>query len=175
MTIIDIEQPPASPPEVDAHRAATTTPARPTPPAAPVTPRPAADATEPRWQRIVTGFDRPLGIEWGIALVVAWVVVMAVGIAVEPAPANPDAAVPLAVDLMGLLQMSLWGVMAAGVIQRRRYTAAASLAGAAVLGVMAIACPASGHHAIGAWWGVQMVGVAALLALSGKALRSSRD
>ena len=61
-----------------------------------------------------------------------------------------------------------------GIAQRRRYTAAASLAGAGVLGVMAIACPASGHHAIGAWWGVQMVGVAALLALSGKALRSSR-
>ena len=99
---------------------------------------------------------------------------MFIGIAVEPAPANPDAPVPLAVDLLALAQLSLWGVMAVGIVQRRRYTAAASLAGACVLGVMAIGCPASSHHAIGAWWGVQMVGVGALLALSGKALRSSR-
>jgi hypothetical protein len=48
----------------------------------------------------------------------------------------------LAVDLLALVQMSLWGVMAVGLFQRRRYTAAASLAGAGVLGVMAIACPA---------------------------------
>ena len=148
MTIIDIEQPPTPPAEVT-HNAQT------------------------RWQRIAAGLDRPLGIEWGIALAVAWVVVMFVGIAVEPAPANPDAAVPLAVDLLSLAQLSLWGMMAVGIVQRRRYTAAASLVGAGVLGVMAIACPASSHHAIGAWWGVQMMGVAALLALSGKALRSS--
>lgn len=153
MTSIDIEQPPTPPAEVT---------------------RPPAVAAETRRQRIATGLDRPLGIEWGVALAVAWVVVMFVGIAVEPAPANPDAAVPLAVDLLSLAQLSLWGVMAVGIAQRRRYTAAASLAGAGVLAVMAIACPASGHHAIGAWWGVQMVGVAALLALSGKALRSSR-
>ena len=104
----------------------------------------------------------------------AWVIVMVVGIAVEPAPADPNAAVPLAIDLLSLAQLSLWGAMLVGIAQRRRYAATASLAGAAVLTVMAIACPASGHHAIGAWWGVQMVGVAALLALSGKALRSSR-
>ena len=115
-----------------------------------------------------------MGLEWGIALVVAWVVVMAIGIAVEPAPVDPNAPVPLAVDLLALAQMSLWGVMAVGLFQRRRYTAAASLAGAGVLAVMAIACPASGHHAIGAWWGVQMVAVASLLFVSGKALRSSR-
>ncbi len=115
-----------------------------------------------------------MGLEWGIALVVAWVVVMAIGVAVEPTPADPNAPVPLAVDLLALGQMSLWGVMAVGLFQRRRYTAAASLAGAGVLAVMAIACPASGHHAIGAWWGVQMVAVASLLFVSGKALRSSR-
>jgi len=152
MTNIDIEQPP-------------------TPPTAPVT----RARAETRWQRIAAGLDRPLGIEWGVALAVAWVVVMFIGIAVEPAPANPDAAVPLAVDLLSLAQLSLWGAMLVGIAQRRRYTAAASLVGAGVLGVMAIGCPASGHHAIGAWWGVQMVGVAALLALSGKALRSSRS
>jgi hypothetical protein len=170
MTIIDIEQPPTPPAEITDDARSAAPPAAPT---APVT-RPPTVVSEPRWQRIATGLDRTLGIEWGIALAVAWVVVMLVGIAVEPAPANPNAAVPLAVDLLALAQMSLWGVMAVGIVQRRRYTAAASLAGAGVLAVMAIACPASGHHAIGAWWGVQMVGVAALLALSGKALRSSR-
>jgi hypothetical protein len=162
MTIIDIEGPATPPAQVtDDGGGATVRP--PSPPVA-----------DPRWRRLVADLDRPMSLEWGIALVVAWVVVMIVGVAVEPAPANPDAPVPLAVDLLALAQLSLWAVMAVGLFQRRRYTAAASLAGAGVLAVMAIACPASGHHAVGAWWGVQMVGVSALLFVSGKALRSSR-
>jgi hypothetical protein len=163
MTIIDIELPPTPPAEVtDEEQVAAS--AAPAPSAAP----------DPLWRRIVADLDQPLSRAWGIALVVAWVVVMAVGVAVEPAPANPDAGIPLAIDLLSVAQMSMWWVMAVGIVQRRRFTAAASLAAAGVLAVMAIACPASGHHAIGAWWGVQMVGVVSLLVLSGKALRSSR-
>ncbi|MEA2829089.1 MAG: hypothetical protein QOG43_3528 [Actinomycetota bacterium] len=163
MTIIDIDVPPTPPAEVTDEEPGVATAA----------PAPSA-AADPRWRRVVADLDRPMSLEWGIALVVAWVVVMVVGMAVEPAPANPDAGIPLVIDLMSVVQMSMWWVMAVGIVQRRRFTAAASLAGAGVLAVMAIACPASGHHAMGAWWGVQMVGVVSLLGLSGKALRSSR-
>jgi peptidoglycan/LPS O-acetylase OafA/YrhL len=116
----------------------------------------------------------PLSRSWGLALAVAWVVVVAVGMAVEPAPANPDAPVPLVADLLSTGLMATWGAMAAGIFQRRRFAAAASVVGGLGLLALTVACPASGHHGgIGAWWGVQMVGVVGLLALSGRALRSS--
>jgi hypothetical protein len=171
MTIIDIELPAIADEE---RPVAVAEPAPVAPPAA-LDPHPdAAAAPDRRWRGLVADLDGPMSLSWGIALVVAWVVVMAVGLAVEPAPANPDAGIPLAIDLLSVAQMSMWWVMLVGILQRRRFTAAASLAGAGVLLVMAVACPVSGHHVIGAWWGVQMVAVGSLIAVSGKALRASR-
>jgi len=115
----------------------------------------------------------PLGITWGFALVAAWVVVVAIGYAVEPAPVDPNAPVPLLAALLNSALLATWGAMAAGVVQRRRFAAVASMVGGVVLLALTVACPASGHHSFGAWWGVQLAGAVGLLALSSRALRRS--
>jgi len=171
MTLIDIEVPPV--PSED--QAPTVTAARPTPTAPRAETRPVRTAparVEPR-RKLFGDLAAPLSRTWGFALIAAWVVVVAVGLAVEPAPVNPDAAPPLMADIVSTALMATWGAMAAGVFQGRRLAAGASLAGGAGLLALTLACPTSGHHGFGAWWGVQIVGAVALMALSRRALRSS--
>ena len=183
MTIIDIERPtvthdepgavvPAPEAPAPASTVATATRAVASGPVG----RAAAPTASPRTPRLRLFADLggPLSRTWGVALVVAWVVVVAVGLMVEPAAADPDAPVPLVADLLSTGLLATWGAMAAGVFQRRRFAAAASMVGGLGLLALTLGCPLSGHHAgIGAWWGVQIVGAVALLALSGRALRSS--
>lgn len=103
---------------------------------------------------------------WVRALFAAWLVLYPVGALLEPAPADPDAGTPLAITLLGLVLMASWVAAAAGLAQRRRYGATASLLAAGCVFVAAAGCPASGHHAIGGWWYAQMAGATALVALS---------
>jgi hypothetical protein len=186
MTVIDFEPPPVTddrPTEVPTRRpdpvtAATTAPttAEPMAPEATAGERRAQLQPQPErnGRRLFGDLAEPLSRSWGLALVVAWVVVIAVGLAVEPAPVDPDAPVPLAADLLGMGLLTAWGAMAAGVIQGRRFAGAASLVGGLGLLALTLGCPVSGHHAgIGAWWGVQIVGAVGLVALSRRALRSS--
>jgi hypothetical protein len=201
MTVIDFEPPPVtddSPTVVATRRpdpvtaaptapttvtAATTAPTTTAPTtAAPMAAEPMAverrralqQQPERDGRRLLADLAEPLSRSWGLALVVAWVVVIAVGLAVEPAPFEPDAPVPLAADLLSMGLLTAWGAMAAGVIQGRRFAGAASLVGGLGLLALTLGCPLSGHHAgIGAWWGVQIVGAVGLVALSRRALRSS--
>jgi hypothetical protein len=119
---------------------------------------------------------RSLRLGWAVALGIGWPIVMALSLAIEPAPTNPEAAVPLIVNLGGwvlLLAMGATAVAAA----RRLPTAIgfSALAGAVAL-AFTISCPASGHHALAAWWfgelalTVGMLGVT--LAASRRALTS---
>ena len=179
MSVIDIELPeahddrsPAIAPEppVPSRPLARRAVAAPAPPS--VTSEPAAGGLSRR--HLFADLAGPLSRNWGMALMVAWVVVVAVGLAVEPAPANPNAPVPLYADLISTGMLAAWGAMAAGVLQRRRFGAAASMVGGVALLGLTLACPLTGHHtSIGAWWGVQLVGAVGLLALSGRALRAS--
>jgi hypothetical protein len=160
MTIIDIERPPVT----DDDGPSTV--------AQPPAPLPAATIDAPR-RPLFGDLGGPLSRSWGFVLMAAWVLVIAVGLAVEPAPADPDAPVPLVADLLSMGLLTAWGAMAAGVFQRRRFAAAASLVAGVGLLALTLGCPVSGHHGgIGAWWGVQMAGAVGLLALSGRALRS---
>ncbi len=164
MTLIDIERP-----AVVDDDAVLAVPAAPATDAIATVPRP-----RPERRRLFADLTGGMHRKWGVALVVAWVVVIAVGLAVEPAPANPDAAPPLIADLLSTVLMGTWGAMAAGIFQGRRFAAAASFGGAVVLLGLTMGCPLSGHHGgIGTWWGVQLLGAGALIALSGKALRRS--
>jgi hypothetical protein len=88
---------------------------------------------------------------------VAWVVGLAIGIAVEPPAANPNAVDPWFVSALGtILLVSLFTTLA-GLSRRRRWSLAASLVAAALLVVSTVMCPVSGHHAnIGAWWVLQL-------------------
>jgi hypothetical protein len=171
MTLIDIELPEATPDDTVAASTPATTEARP-PVAAPPTP---ATTRRPRppGRALLDDLAEPLSRRWGLALVGAWVVVIAIGLALEPAAANPDAAPPFFADLLSTGLLATWGAMAAGIFQGRRLAAAASFVGAVGLLALTLGCPLSGHHSgIGAWWGIQIVGALSLLALSRKALRS---
>ncbi len=122
--------------------------------------------------------DRPLlervrrltsGPHWG--LLVAWVAFIAIAIALEPAPDRAEAAQPLWAGLWSTAMVVALVATGVGLAGRRRvgFQASAIAGGLALFG--AVMCPVSGHHAIGAWWFVQMAGFAALGAVSLAGLR----
>jgi hypothetical protein len=109
--------------------------------------------------------------EVGIFVGVAWYVLFSIAVALEPAAAQPEAfptwlAVGIEVTLLGLL-----GVMAVGLVARRRVGLVASLGASALFLAMVVACPVSGHHGFGAWWYGQMACAIGLVAITGGALR----
>ena len=117
--------------------------------------------------------SRTLSGWWAAGLAVAWIAIFTTGVALEPAPTDPNAASPLVETMLGLGLMAAWFVMAAGFAKRRRYGAGGSLVGAVILVGMTFACPLSGHHSgIGAWWLFELAGSTTLVGLSGRALRS---
>lgn len=88
------------------------------------------------------------------------------GVLLEPAPAEPDAGTPVLISLLGTIVLGSWIAVAAGLAQRRRYGATASLVASVGVFVAAAGCPASAHHVIGPWWYAQMTGATALVGLS---------
>lgn len=134
----------------------------------------AAPAARPSLARWLTD-GRVVGRRWPRALGVGWVAVFALAIAVEPAPADPNAAEPLWASILGLALIGALGAMAAGLARRQRIGLVASVVAGGLALVATTMCPASGHHAgIGAWWFVQMVGFTALVGASLVGLRRSR-
>jgi hypothetical protein len=103
---------------------------------------------------------------WALGTGVAWLVGLQLMYVLEPAPTQPDAlpaflgtAVALAMNV-GLL------VMAVGLIRRSRWAFGVAAA-TAVLNVGAVvACPITGHHALGAWWFTQASIAVGLVVLS---------
>ena len=112
------------------------------------------------------------GLHW--ALLVGWAAFVAIAIAIEPAPNRPEAAEPLWAGLWSTAMVAALAVTGVGLARGRRagFQASAIAGGLALFG--AAMCPASGHHAIEAWWFVQMAGFAALAAVSVAGLRLLR-
>jgi hypothetical protein len=99
----------------------------------------------------------PISGRWAAIGAVAWVVLLGIGIAVEPPPANPNAVDPWFVDALGMMVLTAVVGAFAGFWLRRRWSLAASLLASGLLVVSTVACPASGHHTnVGAWWVVQL-------------------
>jgi hypothetical protein len=98
----------------------------------------------------------PITPRWAVIGSAAWVVLLAVGIAVEPPPTNPNAVDPWFVSALGTVLLVALASTFAGFWLRRRWSLAASLVAAGMVVVSTIMCPVSGHHAIGAWWVVQL-------------------
>jgi hypothetical protein len=99
----------------------------------------------------------PITGRWAAIGAVAWVVLLGIGMAVEPPPTNPNAADPWFLDALGVVLLA--AVMSAftGFWLRRRWSMAASLVASGLLVVFTVACPTSGHHSqVGAWWVVQL-------------------
>jgi len=125
-----------------------------------------------------TAVDRPLEMRaWlreridgrvGLGVGIAWIVLMQIAFALEPA-SNHE--VPVIGLVLELSMYALLATMIAGLVMQQRFGLVASL-GAAVLATAAsIACPVTGHHTFGSWWFGQMACVLALVAISAYALR----
>jgi len=99
----------------------------------------------------------PLSGRWAAIGAVAWVVLLGIGIAVEPPPTNPNAVDPWFLNLLGTVLLAAVVAAFAGFWLRRRWSMAASLLASGLLVVSTVACPVSGHHSqVGAWWFVQL-------------------
>jgi hypothetical protein len=82
---------------------------------------------------------------------------LAIGIAVEPPPNNPNAVDPWFLNVLGTILLVALLSTFAGFWLRRRWSLAASLLASGLLVVSTLACPASGHHTqVRAWWVVQL-------------------
>ena len=114
----------------------------------------------------------PISGRWAAIGAVAWVVLLGIGIAVEPPPTNPNAVDPWFVDALGSIFLTAVAGAFAGFWLRRRWSLAASLLASGLLVVSTVACPASGHHTnVGAWWVVQLGCAFGLVAISTLGLR----
>jgi hypothetical protein len=107
---------------------------------------------------------------WAAALGIGWPLAIIVSKALEPAPADPNAPMPVLAELANLaLFFALVGTaIAAGV--RHRAAAAGGVVTGLLVVPLAIACPVSGHHAIGLWWFAELGILTSMLAVSGVAL-----
>lgn len=129
-------------------------------PVARAIPRAGADATP----------ERRLSRAWSVVLGLGWPLVLIASIALEPAPADPDAPVPLVVEMANLAVFAALVAtsLAAGV--RHRAAAVTGVVSGLLLAALVVACPVSGHHAFGLWWYAELALVAGMLGVSLAAL-----
>jgi uncharacterized membrane protein len=128
----------------------------------------AAAARDPLAVRLL----EPIPWHWAVAGAVAWVVLLAVGRAVQPPAADPNAVDPWFVTALSTVFLVAMLSAFAGFGMRRRWGPAASLVASGVLLVSTVMCPVSGHHAgVGAWWVVQLGCGLALVTVSALGLR----
>lgn len=121
-----------------------------------------------------TRLQEPINGQQALIGAVAWAVGLAIGIAVEPPPANPDAVDPWFVSALGTILLVAMLTTLAGFWLRRRWSLATSLLAAGLLVVSTVMCPVSGHHAgVGAWWVIQLGCGLGLLAVSALGLRQA--
>jgi hypothetical protein len=115
-------------------------------------PAPAVLPTSLRWRLL-----EPLSGRWAAIGAVAWVVLLGIGITVEPQPTNPNLVDPWFLNVLGAVLVAAVVAAFAGFWLRQRWSLAASLLASGLLVVSTVACPASGHHTqLGAWWVVQL-------------------
>jgi len=122
-------------------------------------------ALEDAWVATGAVHRKPLGARllepitgrWAAIGAIAWVALLAIGIAVEPPPTNPDAVDPWFVSALGAILLVVLPSMFAGFWLRRRWSLAASMVASGILLLSTVMCPLSGHHTnVGAWWVVQL-------------------
>ena len=116
--------------------------------------------------------DETISWRWAAFGAGAWVVLLTIGIAVEPAPANPGAVEPWYVTAVATVLLLALASTLAGFWLRRRWGLAGSLAASGILVLSTVMCPVSGHHTqVGAWWLVQLGCGLGLAAISAQGLR----
>jgi hypothetical protein len=160
-------------PDLDDRPQAPPADRRPSAPGAGAPPRAAVRRAAPGARKpLGARLQEPIAAQWAVTAGAAWVVLFTVGLAVEPPPANPDAAEPWFVTALGAVLLGALVTTLAGLGLGRRWGLAASLAAAGMLVASTLLCPVSGHHAgVGAWWVVQLGCGLGLVAVSALGLR----
>jgi hypothetical protein len=134
---------------------------------------PPSTASPVAGERPVTG---SITAAWAWVLAGAWLLITGIGFATAPAPADPAAEPPVIAVLLNTTLQVIWLVMIVGLVRLRRAGALASLAGAGLLLVDAIACPVTGHHDWAAGWSLfQLAGAVVLVGLSTRAVLSAKS
>ena len=107
---------------------------------------------------------------WAALLGVGWPLVFVLATAIEPAPADPNAATPLLVDLGSAVLFGALVITSITAVSRLRSAAVGGIGTGGIGLAFSVTCPLSGHHDLGMWWVGQMALLAAMLAVSVAAL-----
>lgn len=111
-----------------------------------------------------------LKTSWAALLGLGWPVVFILATAIEPAPADPNAATPLLVDLGSAVLFGALVITAVTAASRLRSAGVGGIVTGVVGLAFSVTCPLSGHHDYGMWWVGQMAMLAVMLGLSIAAL-----
>ena len=111
--------------------------------------------------------DQRLSRGWCLGLLLAWAFIFSTAVAVEPAPANPNASEPFIAIVLSTVLLGAWALMGVGLLARHPTGAKASFVAGGLFLAGAIACPVTGHNqSIGLWWFYELAVAATLMALS---------
>jgi hypothetical protein len=107
----------------------------------------------------------PLG--WSAFAGLVGPAIVAFGLAVEPAPADPNAPEPLVATLLLIALLGAWGGAALLAVARDHRALAWAMGVAGLSLAAVIACPLTGHHmAVGGWWIQELAVCVAALAVA---------
>jgi hypothetical protein len=107
---------------------------------------------------------------WAAALGLGWPLVLAIGIALEPAAAEPEAATPLIAELGSSVLFAALVATVVAATRRHPVAAVAAVVTGLVTAAFSVTCPVSGHHAFWLWWVGQLGVTMAMLGVSVAAL-----
>jgi hypothetical protein len=103
---------------------------------------------------------------WALGAGIAWVLGYQTMVWLEPTPTHPDALPGFLITAMTVVVNVGFVLIAVGLVRRARWAFTASAALALLVVGQVIACPVSGHHSMGVWWGFQAAIAAGLVVLS---------
>lgn len=105
---------------------------------------------------------------WRWSLVIAWLVLLPLGLALQPAAAasgpEPWWAVLVSLAFLGAVIATF-----VGLTRGREWGVGASLGASLIFATGVFLCPATGHHAFGLWWIGEFAASLALVGISGAA------
>jgi hypothetical protein len=103
---------------------------------------------------------------WAAGAGIAWLVGLQLMFVLEPPATRPDALPAFLVTAVAVALNAGLIVMAVGLVRRARWAFSVSAAVALLNVGGVVACPVSGHHAMGLWWVAQASIAAGLVVLS---------
>jgi hypothetical protein len=120
------------------------------------------------------GGEDPLAPWQVVTFMTMWVGVLYLAGAIEPPPANPNAAPVLGAILITAFLISAVATAMLALTKSRLHTAVASLLTGGVALAITASCPLVGHHHLAPWWFAQLFLVAAPGAWSWRQLTIAR-